>query len=107
MKRSLSYFLALAALCVTAFASPADAPSSNARRDAEPAGADSKAARRLVWSDEFNGCALDPAKWQFWGTMFSTDNVYTNDARTTVRVAGGLLRLRIHADPNPFVLVVR
>ena len=70
-------------------------PGDAARRDAEPAGADSKAARRLVWSDEFNGTALDEAKWQVWGTMFSTDNVYTNDARTTVRVAGGLLRLRV------------
>ena len=94
MKRYLSFFLALAAVCATAQSGVATASSPSQ-------------SRRLVWSDEFNGCALDPAKWQFWGTMFSTDNVYTNDARTTVRVAGGLLRLRIHADPNPFVLVVR
>ena len=50
--------------------------------------------RRLVWSDEFDGTALDPAKWQVWGTMSSTDNIYTNDERT-VQVAEGLLRLRV------------
>ncbi len=50
--------------------------------------------RRLVWRDEFDGKALDATKWKVWGTMSSTDNVYTNDART-VRVGGGLLRLRV------------
>ena len=50
--------------------------------------------RRLVWQDEFDGTALDQSKWQVWGTMSSTDNVYTNDERT-VRVADGLLRLRV------------
>ena len=50
--------------------------------------------RRLVWHDEFDGKTLDEAKWRVWGTMSSTDNVYTNDART-VQVSGGLLRLRV------------
>ena len=85
MKRALSFFPALAVLCAAALVLPA---------------AEVPAARRLVWSDEFNGHALDPAKWQVWGTMSSTDNVYTNDART-VRVAGGLLRLRVLPSDVP------
>ena len=35
-----------------------------------------KDGRKLVWSDEFDGTSLDNAKWQVWGTMSSTDNVY-------------------------------
>ena len=53
--------------------------------------------RRLVWSDEFDGSALDSTKWQVWGTMSSTDNIYTNDERT-VQVAEG--RLRLHVLPS-------
>lgn len=79
MNSVLSFFPALAVLCATAFAATAAAP---------PLG------RRLVWSDEFDGNALDKTKWQVWGTMSSTDNVYTNDERT-VQVGGGLLRLRV------------
>ena len=50
--------------------------------------------RRLVWQDGFDGDALDESKWQVWGTMSSTDNIYVNDKRT-VQVANGLLRLRV------------
>ena len=50
--------------------------------------------RHLVWNDEFDGKSLNEVKWQVWGTMSSSDNVYTNDART-VQVADGLLRLRV------------
>ena len=56
--------------------------------------------RRVVWHDEFDGSALDLSKWQVWGTMSSTDNVYSNDART-VQVANGLLRLRVLPSGRP------
>lgn len=56
--------------------------------------------RRLVWRDEFDGTSLDNAKWQVWGTMSSTDNVYVNDERT-VRVTNGLLRLRVLPSGRP------
>ena len=50
--------------------------------------------RRLVWHDEFEGNALDKSKWQVWGTMSSSDNVYANDERT-MGVKNGFLRLRV------------
>ena len=48
--------------------------------------------RKLVWSDEFNGTALDATKWKFHATMNSHDCVYTNDSRTA-RVEDGCLHL--------------
>ena len=56
--------------------------------------------RRVVWHDEFDGSALDKTKWQVWGTMSSTDNVYTNDERT-MQVSNGLLRLRVLPSGRP------
>jgi len=50
--------------------------------------------RRMVWHDEFDGNALDKSKWQVWGTMSSSDNVYANDERT-MGVKNGYLRLRV------------
>lgn len=56
--------------------------------------ADPYAGRRLVWCDEFDGQALDPAKWGFRQTMHGADCVYTNDSRT-VRVEDGCLHLQV------------
>ena len=56
--------------------------------------------RKLVWHDEFDGSALDAAKWQFRKTMDSTDCVYTNDSRTA-RVEGGNLHLLVVPSGNP------
>ena len=56
--------------------------------------------RKLVWSDEFDGQALDATKWKFHATMNSTDCVYTNDSRTA-RVEDGCLHLMIVPSGNP------
>ena len=56
--------------------------------------------RRLVWSDEFNGTALDATKWKFHATMNSHDCVYTNDSRTA-RVEGGCLHLLVVPSGDP------
>ena len=56
--------------------------------------------RRLVWSDEFDGRALDATKWMFLATMNSSDCVYSNDSRT-VRVDGSCLHLLVVPSGNP------
>ena len=56
--------------------------------------------RKLVWSDEFEGDALDLTKWRFRRTMNSTDCTYTNDSRTA-RVENGCLRLRVVPSGDP------
>ena len=51
--------------------------------------------RQLVWSDEFNGTALDLKKWRFRRTMYGKDCVYSNDTRTA-RVENGCLHMQVH-----------
>jgi len=62
--------------------------------------ADPMEGRRLVWSDEFDGQALDQRKWKFHATMNSTDCVYTNDSRTA-RVEDGCLHLLVVPSGDP------
>ena len=59
-----------------------------------------KSARRLVWSDEFEGNALDRSKWRFRATMDSTDCLYANDART-YEVKDSRLCLHVRPSPDP------
>ncbi|MGN0852468.1 MAG: family 16 glycosylhydrolase [Kiritimatiellia bacterium] len=59
-----------------------------------------KAARRLVWGDEFDGADLDPKKWRFRATMNSTDCLYANDART-YEVKDSKLCLHVRPSPDP------
>ena len=59
-----------------------------------------KAARKLVWSDEFDGGELDPKKWRFRATMNSTDCLYANDART-YEVKDSKLCLHVRPSPDP------
>ncbi|MBR2838108.1 MAG: glycoside hydrolase family 16 protein [Kiritimatiellae bacterium] len=56
--------------------------------------------RRMVWSDEFDGQALDATKWKFHPTMNSGDCVYTNDSRTA-RVEDGCLHLLVVPSGDP------
>ena len=59
-----------------------------------------KAARKLVWSDEFDGDRLDPKKWNFRATMNSTDCLYANDERT-YEVKDSKLCLHVRPSPDP------
>jgi beta-glucanase (GH16 family) len=69
-------------------APPVDAPPPPPAAGPAPA-APAGPVRTLVWSDEFDGAALDPAKWRIW-TGPRRDAVVSADA---VTVAGGLLRI--------------
>ena len=50
----------------------------------------------LVWADEFDGAAIDPAKWQFdvdcWGGGNNERQCYTDSPRNA-RVEGGMLHI--------------
>lgn len=69
---------------------------------ADPSGGTSapKSTRRIVWSDEFEGNAIDRAKWGFRASMSSTDCLYANDARTH-EVRDSMLFLHVRPSPDP------
>jgi beta-glucanase (GH16 family) len=48
----------------------------------------------LVWSDEFNGTAVDPAKWHVENAFLVKNNELQHYAPDDVSVAGGLVTLR-------------
>ncbi len=65
---------------------------------------DGKLDRELVWSDEFNGTALDTDKWSFQRSMSAKDRLYSNGPEE-VQVANGRLTLTTHYDNDGNVVV--
>ena len=60
--------------------------------------------RRLVWSDEFDGTALDPAKWGYeLGFIRNREYQFYTNLEENVRVEGGKLVLQARRVdwPNP------
>lgn len=85
-------------------AEPAAADNAPPVPNPAPPGADHHPADRgwgLVWSDEFDGDALDPQKWapevSCWGGGNSERQCYT-DREENVQVVNGLLRLVARAE---------